>query len=105
MAVYSYFGAAVIGAQWVIPDNEQAYKVSHFFTPIRYFKSLNLIQQLFSQQAYSLPVGDTKAKLDLFYPFFLTIQFAFFFGWLKVTSLFKILGIPSLNPHISINDE
>ena len=21
------FGAAVIGAQWVIPDNEQAYKV------------------------------------------------------------------------------
>jgi hypothetical protein len=61
LAVYSYFGAAVIGAQWVIPDNEQAYK-----------------------QAYSLPVGDTKAKLDLFYPFFLTIQFAFFFGWLKV---------------------
>jgi hypothetical protein len=39
---------------------------------------------LSSQQAYSLPVGDTKAKLDLFYPFFLTIQFAFFFGWLKV---------------------
>ena len=50
-------------------------------------------------------MGDTKAKLDLFYPFFLTIQFAFFFGWLKVTSLFKILGIPSLNTHISINDE
>jgi hypothetical protein len=29
LAVYSYFGAAVIGAQWVIPDNEQAYKVNH----------------------------------------------------------------------------
>ena len=34
--------------------------------------------------AYSLPVGDTGARLDMFYPFFLTIQFAFFFGWLKV---------------------
>jgi len=61
LAVYSYFGAALIGAQWIMPENEKAYK-----------------------QAYSLPVGDTKAKLDLFYPFFLTIQFAFFFGWLKV---------------------
>ena len=28
--------------------------------------------------AYSLPVGDTGARLDMFYPFFLTIQFAFF---------------------------
>ena len=61
--------------------------------------------KIFSQQAYSLPVGDTKAKLDLFYPFFLTIQFAFFFGWLKVTSLIKILGLPSLNPRISINNK
>ena len=34
--------------------------------------------------AYSLPVGDTGARLDMFYPFFLTIQFAFYFGWLKV---------------------
>ena len=33
---------------------------------------------------YGLPLGSAKAKLDLFYPFFLTIQFAFFFGWLKV---------------------
>ena len=27
---------------------------------------------------------DSGARLDLFYPFFLTIQFAFYFGWLKV---------------------
>ena len=32
LAVYSYFGAAVIGAQWVIPDNEQAYKVNLGFS-------------------------------------------------------------------------
>lgn len=36
------------------------------------------------KQSYGLPVGSTKAKLDMFYPFFLTMQFAFYFGWLKV---------------------
>lgn len=29
-------------------------------------------------------VGGQGAKLDLAYPFFLTLQFAFFVGWLKV---------------------
>ena len=44
-------------------------------------------QFLLLQDAMGLPLGDTKKKLDLFYPFFLTIQFAFFFGWLKVQKL------------------
>jgi len=61
LAVYSYFAAALIGAQWISPQDNEAYK-----------------------DAYGLPLGSAKAKLDLFYPFFLTIQFAFFFGWLKV---------------------
>ena len=61
LAVYSYFVAALIGAQWISPEGDEAYK-----------------------DAYGLPLGSAKAKLDLFYPFFLTIQFAFFFGWLKV---------------------
>ena len=61
LAVYSYFVAALIGGQWIYPESPEAYKI-----------------------AYGLPVGATGAKLDLFYPFFLTIQFAFFFGWLKV---------------------
>jgi len=61
LAVYSYFAAALIGAQWISPQDNEAYK-----------------------DAYGLPLGSARAKLDLFYPFFLTIQFAFFFGWLKV---------------------
>merc|ERR1719232_653732 len=61
LAVYFYFTAALIGAQWINPVNEDAYEM-----------------------AYDLPIGDTGARLDMFYPFFLTIQFAFFFGWLKV---------------------
>ena len=61
LAVYAYFVAALIGGQWIYPTSDEAYKA-----------------------AYGLPVGGTGAKLDLFYPFFLTIQFAFFFGWLKV---------------------
>ena len=34
---------------------------------------------------YSIAVGTTGVRLDLFYPIFLTLQFAFFVGWLKVT--------------------
>ena len=60
LAVYSYFVAAIIGGQWINPESSEAYKA-----------------------AYGLP-GEGGARLDLFYPFFLTIQFAFFFGWLKV---------------------
>ena len=61
LAVYFYFTAALIGAQWINPANEEAYKM-----------------------AYNMPVGDSGVRFDMFYPFFLTIQFTFFFGWLKV---------------------
>ena len=65
LAVYSYFVAAIIGGQWINPDSPEAYEA-----------------------AYGLAVSEAGkeggARLDLFYPFFLTIQFAFFFGWLKV---------------------
>ena len=61
LAVYFYFTAALIGAQWINPANEEAYKM-----------------------AYNMPVGESGVRFDMFYPFFLTIQFTFFFGWLKV---------------------
>ena len=61
LAVYFYFTAALVGAQWINPANKEAYKMT-----------------------YGVPQGDSGARLDLFYPFFLTIQFVFFFGWLKV---------------------
>ena len=61
LAVYFYFSAALIGAQWINPEDEEAYKM-----------------------AYDIPVGEAGVRLDIYYPFFLTIQFIFFFGWLKV---------------------
>ena len=61
LAVYSYFAAALLGAQWVVPESSEAYR-----------------------DLYKTSLGDQGAKLDLWYPFFLTLQFAFFVGWLKV---------------------
>ena len=61
LAVYSYFAAALIGSQWVVPESSEAYR-----------------------DLYKTSLGDQGAKLDLWYPFFLTLQFAFFVGWLKV---------------------
>ena len=48
------------GAQWVIPDNDNAY-----------------------EKIYETPAGETT-KLDMIFPFFLMIQFVFDVGWLKV---------------------
>ena len=55
LAVYFYFSAALIGAQWINPEDEEAYKM-----------------------AYDIPVGEAGVRLDIYYPFFLTIQFIFF---------------------------
>jgi len=56
LAVYFYFIAALFGSQWVMPATEEAHSM----------------------------IYKTSARLDLFYPFFLTLQFAFYIGWLKV---------------------
>lgn len=56
LAVYLYFLASLFGAQWVMPATEELHK----------------------------KIYKTTARLDLFYPFFLTLQFAFYVGWLKV---------------------
>ena len=61
LAVYFYFTAALVGAQWISPENEEFYKMT-----------------------YDIPMGETGTRLDLLFPVFLTIQFIFFFGWLKV---------------------
>ena len=39
------------GSQWIQPESDEAYKT-----------------------AYNLPMGDSNTKLDLYYPFFLTVQ-------------------------------
>ena len=74
LAVYFYFGAALLGAQWISPETAEAYK-----------------------QSYGLPIGSTRAKLDMFYPFFLTMQFAFYFGWLKVAETLINLETKNIN--------
>jgi hypothetical protein len=43
----------------------------------------------------------TTARLDLFYPFFLTLQFAFYVGWLKANNSHATL--PCLFPfHLAL---
>ena len=61
LAIYSYFAAALIGYQWVHPRKDHP-----------------------NELAQDGGSGRNEVELDLFYPFFLTIQFVFFFGWLKV---------------------
>ncbi|XP_023341651.1 bestrophin-4 [Eurytemora carolleeae] len=56
LAVYFYFIGALFGSQWVSPATDEA----------------------------STMIYKTSGRLDLFYPFFLSLQFAFFIGWLKV---------------------
>lgn len=56
LGVYFYFIAALFGSQWVVPASEEAHTL----------------------------IYKTTGRLDLFYPFFLTLEFVFYVGWLKV---------------------
>ena len=60
IATYFYFGAALFGAQWIMPENKEMFL-----------------------KVYNTPAGEFT-KLDMLFPFFVVIQFAFFVGWLKV---------------------
>eukprot|EP00095_Tigriopus_kingsejongensis_P003438 snap_masked-scaffold110_size354795-processed-gene-2.3 protein:Tk03438 transcript:snap_masked-scaffold110_size354795-processed-gene-2.3-mRNA-1 annotation:"bestrophin 23" len=76
LAIYSYFGAALIGAQWVTPadpeDYNNIYNVPAF--PMHYVK--NGTDPFGSDSAYQ--------ALDLYVPLFLILKFMFYVGWLKV---------------------
>jgi len=54
LAVYTYFIAALIGRQWVTASDE-------------------ILQHIYPQH-----------ELDLYFPIFLSLQFIFYIGWLKV---------------------
>ena len=60
IATYFYFAAALFGAQWIMPENKEMFL-----------------------KVYNTPAGE-YTKLDMIFPFFVVIQFAFFVGWLKV---------------------
>ena len=86
LAVYSYFLAALFGAQWVQPDNNQSYTLLYSIsvgTTVRWTVQLCFV--MVRRYTHSRDVTTFQgARLDLFYPIFLTLQFAFFVGWLKV---------------------
>ena len=74
LAVYTYFGAALMGGQWVSPlhssDYETTYKLPSFHT------TENATESLGEDYIYQ--------PLDLYVPIFLILQFIFYVGWLKV---------------------
>ena len=74
LAVYSYFLAALMGAQWVDPKNSADYAATY-----------HLPVFLGSNDTDSGSTNDHGYQnLDLHFPFFLSLQFAFYVGWLKV---------------------
>ena len=74
LAVYSYFLAALMGAQWVDPKNSADYAATY-----------HLPVFLGSNDTDSGSTHDHGYQnLDLHFPFFLSLQFAFYVGWLKV---------------------
>ena len=75
MAVYSYFLAALMGAQWVNPMESSAYETIYDLPAMNITKKINNETKLEEETYYNL---------DLYYPIFLTLQFAFYVGWLKV---------------------
>ena len=71
LAVYSYFLASLMGAQWVEPSDSEVYSDTYKL-PVFHLPANSTISE------------KTYQNLDLVYPFFLTLQFAFYVGWLKV---------------------
>ena len=61
-----------MGAQWVQPEKAVDYE-NTYNLPTFEFKNT-------TERVY----GRNYHGLDLYYPFFLTLQFAFYVGWLKV---------------------
>ena len=115
LAVYFYFLAAVMGAQWVTPENpkdyQTTYKVPSFADPVNLSATVQVnasaliyLIKTVSDSNYNtstewnpndlLTQHDASSSregpehsyqpLDLYFPFFLTLQFAFYVGWLKV---------------------
>ena len=70
-----------MGAQWVQPKDQQAYGATYdlpiFTNTLNNNSTVNGTHQQYSDSF-------DFNYLDLYFPFFLTLQFAFYVGWLKV---------------------
>ena len=84
LAVYTYFGAALMGSQWVAPEREQDYvtltKIPSFFAP----PTGNGNNFTGNGSDFTGSEEETYTPLDLYVPLFLMLQFVFYVGWLKV---------------------
>lgn len=79
LAVYTYFAAALMGAQWVQPLSAEDYVT---ITKLPAFSDNG------GEDANNATAADGDGRsyqpLDLYAPLFLVLQFVFFVGWLKV---------------------
>lgn len=82
LAVYSYFLAALMGAQWVEPEDPRVYAATYKLPVFRTNSNASSFDDGMGNGTYT--GGAEYQNLDLIYPFFLTLQFAFYVGWLKV---------------------
>lgn len=77
LSVYFYFLAALMGAQWVDPKNPADFAATYNLPTFTYDKKV-------TDSEGNVGNESTYQPLNLYYPFFLTLQFAFYVGWLKV---------------------
>ncbi len=95
-AVYTYFGAALMGAQWVAPSNSRDYTTTYKLPSFDGVPNGTSSSSSSSNATMSDPGGGlfdedssgqpflTYQPLDLYVPVFLILQFVFYVGWLKV---------------------
>lgn len=74
LAVYTYFGAALMGGQWVSPLHASDYTTTYRLPS--FHSTQNATESLGEDYVYQ--------ALDLYVPIFLILQFIFYVGWLKV---------------------
>ena len=71
-----------MGAQWVKPMESSAYETIYDLPVMKNSSCINNITS--NNGTMNNEERETYFNLDLCYPIFLTLQFAFYVGWLKV---------------------
>lgn len=66
-----------MGGQWVDPEDPNDYATTYKLPVF----TMNVTE---GENGEDSSGGQNYHGLDLYYPFFLTLQFAFYVGWLKV---------------------
>ena len=83
LAVYTYFAAALMGAQWVVPADPADY-VTTYKLPSFANNNSNNGSSNSSNATNEEDFSSGYFALDMYVPVFLIMQFIFYVGWLKV---------------------